>query len=324
MVSGRLAEAALFAGRAPSLHNTQPWHWFMGADLLELRLEQRRVLRSSDPDARLAVLSCGAALHHARIHLAAAGRRAEVVRLPDPRDPDLLARLSIGGPVPRDHDAIRLVRAATLRHTDRRDDPGALVDMHHVRGVRKAVRAGGADLTMLRPQQVFDVGEAAVLARGTPDAGPGWQAEVAGWLGGDRPYGTGIPARSLPPDPYLVTAPARALRRAGSALITEARHHTAVFAVLHTPGDGRLDWLVAGESLSAGWLTATEHGLAVLPLSVVTEVAGSRDRIRAVLGWAANPQLMIRLATAGDGSAWPTPRLAPSAFVSALPTAAAG
>jgi hypothetical protein len=320
MSSRHLAEAALFAGRAPSLHNTQPWHWYVGSDVLDLRLERRRILRESDPEGRLAVLSCGAALHHARVHLAAAGWQAEVVRIPDTEDPDLLARLLIDGPAPRDHDAIRLARAAAHRRTDRRDTPESLVDMHSVRVVRKAAQHAGADLTVLRPQQVFDVGKAAVLARGVEDADPAWQAEIAAWVGGERPHGTGIPTIALRPDPYLLTAPARALRRAGSSMITEARHHSAVFAVLHTPCDGRADWLVAGEALSAGWLTATEHGLAVLPLSIVTEVAGSRDRIRAVLGWAGSPHLVIRLAAAGAGGTWPTPRLAAGAFVSPRPS----
>jgi len=318
-LSGPLAEAALFAGRAPSLHNSQPWHWYVGPGLLDLRLEPSRVLRSSDPHARLAVLSCGTALHHARIHLAAAGWQASVVHLPDADDPDLLARLLLNDPGTRDHDAIRLVRAAILRRTDRRDTPAAPVDMHRVRSVRKAVHAHGADLTVLRPHQVYLIGEAAVLAHDVEQADPGWQAEVAAWVGGSRPLGTGIPACALPPDPYLAIAPARALRRAGSALITEARHHSTVFAVLHTPGDGRLDWLVAGEALSAGWLTATEHDLSILPLSIVTEVAGSRDRIRTLLDQAADPQLVIRLAAAGAGVTHATPRLAANAFVSRLP-----
>jgi len=98
-------------------------------------------------------------------------------------------------------------------------------------------------------------------------------------------------------------------RRSWSASVTAPRAD---------PRPAGRDWLIAGEALSAGWLTATERGLAVLPLSIVTEVAGSRDRIRAVLHWAANPQLVIRLATAGGGSAWPTPRLFPSTVVSPL------
>src|SRR5262249_18360235 len=70
--------AAEFAGHAPSIHNTQPWHWRVTGDLLELYAEPARQLTTSDPDGRLMVLSCGTALHHARIALAAEGWTFEV------------------------------------------------------------------------------------------------------------------------------------------------------------------------------------------------------------------------------------------------------
>src|SRR5689334_21340907 len=100
--SGALNRAAFFAVRAPSLHNSQPWHGYVRADTLTLRLDPARVLRITDPAARLVILSCGAALHHARIHLAAAGQRADIVRIPSPEDPELLARIRLGGPTEAD------------------------------------------------------------------------------------------------------------------------------------------------------------------------------------------------------------------------------
>jgi hypothetical protein len=313
--SGVLSRAALFAARAPSLHNSQPWHWFVGPDRLDLRLEPGRRLHAADPDARLAVLSCGAALHHARIHLAAAGQRVEVVRAPAAEDPDLLARLSLAGRAEPDHDAMRLVGAAARRHSDRRGATGAPLDLHRVRSVGHAVRAEGAGLAVLRPRQVFALAEAVELAEEVESADPDRQIELAGWVGGLRPSGTGVPSAALPDDPRLLTAPARVLRRAGPALIGETHEHTAVFAVLHTAGDTRADWLVAGEGLSAGWLTATALDVAMLPLSVVTEVAGSRDRIRGLLGWSGYPHLVLRLAAGVDDDAPRTPRLTPGAVV---------
>ena len=320
-----LLRAAIFAGRAPSLHNSQPWHWQIGAGVLDLRLEPRRVLAVSDPNARLAVLSCGAALHHARIHLAVEGWRVAIARVPDSDDPDLLARLRVGDVEPGDGDPVppdggdlgRLVRAALRRRTNRRGTPGVPVDRHRVASIRAAVRAQGADLTLLRPHQVVALAGAAERAYDVEAADPAWQVEVAGWVGGDRPLGTGIPASALPSDPELLTAPARVLRRAGAALVAETHRHAAVFAVLHTPGDDRRDWLTAGEGLSAGWLTATELDVAVLPLSVVTEVTSSRDRIRHLLGWSGYPHLLLRLASgATDDIAPATPRLAAKDVIS--------
>jgi hypothetical protein len=313
--SGVLSRAAIFAVRAPSLHNSQPWHWYVGPDALDLRLEPERLLPTTDPDARLAILSCGVALHHARIHLAAGGKRVIVTRAPSPGDPNLLARIRLAGRTEADHDAMRMLGASARRHTDRRGSPGAPLDLHRVRSVGRAVNIEGVGFTVLRPRQVFALAEAAEHAQDIESADPGWQVEVAGWVGGDRPAGIGVPTVSLPDDPYLLTAPARALRRAGSALITEAQEHTAVFAVLHTMADQRADWLMAGEALSAGWLTATALDVAVLPLSVVTEVAGSRNRIRGLLDWSGYPHLVLRLASGVDDDAPRTPRLPATAVV---------
>lgn len=319
-----LLRAALFARLAPSLHNSQPWHWRIGAAALDLRLERRRVLTVSDPNARLAVLSCGAALHHARIHLAVEGWRVATARVPDSDDPDLLARLRVGDVAPDGGDAVApdggdvagMVRAALRRRTNRRGTPGAPLDRHRVDSIRESVRGQGADLTPLRPQRVVALAGPAERAYNVESADPAWQVEIAGWVGGDRPSGTGIPAYALPSDPELLTAPARVLRRAGAALVAETHRHAAVFAVLHTPGDSRRDWLTAGEGLSAGWLTATELHVAVLPLSVVTEVASSRDRIRQLLDWSGYPHLLLRLAAATDDLTPATPRLAAKDFIS--------
>ncbi|SNY59103.1 Acg family FMN-binding oxidoreductase [Paractinoplanes atraurantiacus] len=312
-----LVRAAVFAGRAPSLHNSQPWHWRLRSGVLELGLEPRRLLRVTDPAGRLAMLSCGAALHHALIHLAADGFRAAVIQLPDPADPYLLARIEIRGPAAPSHDAARLVRAASKRHTDRRNDPGPPLDIHQVHTVQQAIRHHDAGLMTLRLNQMYAVAQAAELAQDVEAADPEWQVEIAGWVGGDRPSHTGVPTSALPADPHLLTAPARALRRAGSVLLDESRGPAATFTVLHTAHDGRRDWLTAGVALSAGWLTAAHIGVAVLPLSVVTEVAGGRDRIRSLLNWSAYPHLVLRLATESDRPPDPaTPRLPNSEIIS--------
>ena len=91
-----LAEAATAAGRAPSVHNTQPWRWRVLPDRMELHADRSRQLGVSDPDGRLLMISCGAALHHARVALAAEGWRPVVTRHPRPGDPNLLAQVELG------------------------------------------------------------------------------------------------------------------------------------------------------------------------------------------------------------------------------------
>src|SRR4029450_5130650 len=100
VVSQALTEAATAAGSAPSIHNTQPWRWRLTADQMDLYVERSRVLEVTDPDTRLATLSCGAALHHARVGLAPRACPPPGVRMPAPAAPDHLAQLRVDGRAP--------------------------------------------------------------------------------------------------------------------------------------------------------------------------------------------------------------------------------
>ena len=62
--------------------------------------DRSRQLPVLDPDGRSLLLSCGAALELARLGLAARGWRTDASRLPDPDQPDQLARIRPLGLVP--------------------------------------------------------------------------------------------------------------------------------------------------------------------------------------------------------------------------------
>src|SRR5918993_3407541 len=104
MDRARIVTAVESALRAPSVHNTQPWLWRIGDDRVQLYADWNRHLVATDPDRRDLVLSCGAALHHLLVALAAQGLEVEVDRLPDPDDTGHLAtvRLRPGAGLPAD------------------------------------------------------------------------------------------------------------------------------------------------------------------------------------------------------------------------------
>ncbi len=306
-----LRQAAVLAGRAPSVHNSQPWRWRPGPQHLDLFLARDRLPRGTDRQARFAVLSCGAALHHARVQLAAKGRQAAVQRMPG-HDPDHLARIRITGRIPVEPVATLLAEAAEDRHTDRRDRPGPPLDTDKLRCVGMAVRAEGASLRTVRADQVYDLAAAADLARGVMAEEPDWEADLADWVDGRQSLRAGVPAA-------VQRRGGADLSRPGTTLIQETRHRAAVFGVLHGPGDDRPDWLRAGEALSAGWLTATRLGVAVLPLSAVVAVPAAREVIRRLTGAAGHPYLVLRFAEAdGGGPPSRTPRLPADAVVEGL------
>jgi nitroreductase len=112
----RAVERAL---RAPSLANTQPWRWRIGEDSVELHADWDRQLTSTDPDRRDLIISCGAALHHLRVALAALGWSSSVRRLPDPESAAHLATVYPGQERADWQDA-ELTSAIERRRTDRR------------------------------------------------------------------------------------------------------------------------------------------------------------------------------------------------------------
>ena len=70
LVDRRTVRGALaLAAAAPSVRNSQPWRWEVGRDAVHLHADLARWLPAADPMGRDLVMSCGAALHHARVAL---------------------------------------------------------------------------------------------------------------------------------------------------------------------------------------------------------------------------------------------------------------
>ncbi|MEU8180969.1 nitroreductase [Micromonospora sp. NPDC049047] len=305
-----LAEAAATAGHAPSVHNTQPWRWRVLPDALELRSVADRQLAASDPEGRLLAISCGTALHHARVALAAQGWRAVVERLPDPGDSELLARLTDLSHGTADPDAMRLVQCMQVRHTDRRPVSDEPVPTDAIEQITHAVTAEGCRIQVLDRDQVLELAATAGRADTVEAEDPEMRAELAYWTG-RASGGTGLPAEVLPGQPAQTTVPGRDFGRPGSLPIGPGHDQAAVYAMLHGDEDETDSWLRAGEALSAGWLTATRLGVSVVPLSAAVEVPGTRQTLRQLLAGIGFPYLVLRLGIADPAQAGPphTPRL---------------
>src|SRR6266536_4630476 len=100
LTSDQVAFVLATAGRAPSLHNTQPWRFRVRGNGLDLYADPDRRLRAIDPDGREMLISCGAALFGLRLGIRHLGYRAAVELLPDPGHPSLLARVRLGRQAP--------------------------------------------------------------------------------------------------------------------------------------------------------------------------------------------------------------------------------
>ncbi|GAB1646320.1 Acg family FMN-binding oxidoreductase [Krasilnikovia sp. MM14-A1259] len=291
-----LARAAAMAGYAPSVHNTQPWRWTIRTDRMELTAVWSRQLPAIDPDGRLLLLSCGAALHHARTTLTATGWDYAVERLPTPGRPDLLAVLTPTAHRQPDPAATRLVQTMEVRHTDRRPVSDTPVSETTLKQVVAAAEAEDVACGLLTGERVFDLAAAASRADAVEKADPEIQEELAYWIG--RHDRLGIPSNTLTGSQPATTVPVRDFGQPGVLPSGPGHDRAARYAVLFGANDEPSSWLRAGEALSAAWLTATRLGASVLPLSAVIEVPVTRTALRRAideLGW---PYLVLRIGVA--------------------------
>jgi nitroreductase len=300
--------AVALAVRAPSVHNTQPWRWRIGHNTVHLYADPTRHLASTDPDRRDLVISCGAALHHLRIALAALGWSTIVHRLPNPDEPNHLAAVELIGhrPTPRE---VELAAAIDKRHTDRRHYSSWPVPRGHLTLLVERAAELGVVVREVNEAQRPQLANTIRVAAGSHGVDGAYQSELAAWSG-RHGSADGVPARNTPrprPDDEIS---ARAF--AGALLLDDtAAPDGAQLLVLGTSSDDRMSWLRAGEAVSAVLLTAANIGLATCLLTEPLEIPALRRSVRtAVLEDWAFPQAIVRIGWAPTSvdALPPTPR----------------
>ena len=315
--------AVALAGRAPSIHNSQPWRWRADRRSVHLFADRERHLSATDPDGRDLLVSCGAALHHLRVGFAALGWATMVRRLPDPADPDHLAAVTFF-PRQASPDDIALSAAVPHRRTDRRrfsswpvpaDLVGVLVD--------RAAEHGALLVAAVDAGDRFRITQAINAASWQQGMNPAYATELAAWAGRGRGARDGVPAANIPSAPAshgdteMRAFPDGELRVSSPGWEDDAGE----LLLLATSSDDRGSRLRAGEALSAVLLTATDLRLATCPLSQPLEVTATRDVLREqVLDDVAFPQLVVRVGWAPvSGEPLPaTPRRDVADFYSPL------
>lgn len=304
-----LRHAARISLDAPSIFNTQPWRWEADPEILRLYADRQRRLLATDPQGRLLVISCGGALHHARTALAVAGDAAKVQRLPDRQDPDLLAELRLSGTHEPTLAELHMHAAIRRRRTDRRpftDQPVAQAICQEMIAV---AQAEGAHLHIVGGGQIAALASAAARAGALQLSDEAYQAELADWT--DRPLssGGGVPiSATVGPVPRRV--PVRDFAPFGGETMPAGpgRDRGARYMIVSTDGDEPMDWLRAGEAMSAVLLTAVSEELGTAPISHVTEFPDTREELRSMVPGGRWPQLMIRVGHAPPGEPAQTAR----------------
>ncbi|WP_127508558.1 Acg family FMN-binding oxidoreductase [Actinoplanes solisilvae] len=315
-----LEDAARAAQHAPSVFNTQPWTWRIVGDDLELHADPGRRLTTVDREGRLLLLSCGAALHHARTALNAAGWSAVVERFPDTGRPELLARIWLGHTVPPDPEAQRMAAVIPRRRTDRRAFGDRTVPEQELTKLRRFVEAEGAYLHVVRPDQVPQLAISAELAGDAELDDPAYRAELNEWTTRPAFTGDGVPPATAV-RPELRRVPLRDFAPDSTAGLAAGSAHDqgAAYVVIFGTGDSPLDLLRGGEALSALLLLATADGLATAPLSDAVEVEWPRTLLRDLLAGIGEPFLVVRLGYLPDNEGLPpVPRRDPREVITVI------
>ncbi|MCX7932155.1 MAG: hypothetical protein N2588_06360 [Rhodovarius sp.] len=304
---------------APSSHNSQPWLFRARGRQLELLADRRRALPVVDPAGRELVISCGAALGVMLIAARALGQGLEVAPLPDPAEPDLLARLSLGAALPPPADAAQILAAIKARRTTRRPFPAEALPMDAIFAADDAALAAGATLRwLITPRDRYLAAELIAEADRIQMADPAFRAELAHWVRSRHaPSRDGMSGEAVGVPDILSALGALAIRSfdlgAGQAARDQAlAEGSPALAVLTTPGDAAADWLAAGRALAEVLITLQRAGLTASYLNQPIEVPGLRPRLAAMLGSEEAPQLLLRV---GRGPALPPTARRPVAEV---------
>jgi hypothetical protein len=281
MTVAELTDCVRAAIAAPSLHNSQPWRFRIRDGGVDVFADRNRQLQVIDPSGRELTISVGAALFNLRLAVRSRLRVPLLRLLPDPAEPDLVARVTPGPPTPPDPAVVALTAAIPLRHTNRRPFARAVVPADVLDRLVAAAKVEGATLTVAGP---VTRGAILSLVRSAEEqlrSDGVYRAELTEWTRPAHGRRDGIPPSAAGSWDALGALPMRdfGLTQPWMRRPVAPFEPFPTIVVLATDGDSVEDWLRAGQALQRVLLTATIDRLSAAPLSQPLEVAGLRELI---------------------------------------------
>lgn len=298
LTAGQIEHLLETAGRAPSLHNTQPWRFRITPQVIELHCDPARAVPVIDPGGREMRIACGAALFNLSLALHGLDVRPTITILPDPARPTLIATVRNGGHKLATPEQRELLRAVPRRRTNRQPFTDTGPTLGELQALRRAALAEAAWLHVVQePAERDRLQDLAAEAHRQQMTDPAFREEIRRWTATGPGRDDGVPAAAGGPLP----APQRRW------LLRDFRGHdtdepgvsqfeenpTVAVLTAHLTGD-RADVQV-GKALERVLLTATVAGLAVSFLSQVIEVPRTREELRRLVGGTRPPQAVLRI-----------------------------
>ncbi|MGD0240253.1 MAG: hypothetical protein ABSB59_07985 [Streptosporangiaceae bacterium] len=311
--AGYLVEVA---GRAPSVHNTQPWRFAVTGDTIELYADASRQLME-DLAGREMIISCGAALFGLRLAVRSLGYQPEVDLFPEPGQRRLLARVRAGQQEPMTADERAMLHAVPHRHTHRDAfEPGPLPDKL-LDALRDDAAAEGATLTVVGDGPAYQR-LTAILASWsqyqdlypTSPAAIRTEAETLRWThDADSQSRDGVPAHAFPVTAGRETGrlPQRDFDLGrGWGFRPLGGPPAPVTAILVAEGENEPSWLRVGQALQRMLLRAASQWVFASLQTQPLQSASVQAQIRSSLTPAGSPQVLLELGVAR--TSYPTGR----------------
>jgi len=293
---------------APSVHNTQPWHFVIVDDqTLEIYADGSRQLPVLDPFGRQMLISVGCALFNARVELALQGYEPEVQLFPDRGQANLVASLRIPAQKQPWLPIVDYATAVGLRHTNRRPFEDETVPPSVVHDlVQAAQQEHGILVEITRPEDLLAVSRLSRHADHAQNSNAAYRSELRNWTTDDSTRPDGVSSQLVPrvDGPSRDDVPIRDFDVRGNAWLPSHTRSTVkqCLMLLGTKDDDRESWLHAGEALERVLLAATLAGYSASPLTQVIEVPHTRERLQDELGLSWHPHLLLRLGRAAKTS----------------------
>jgi nitroreductase len=301
------------ASLAPSVHNTQPWRFVVVDDVIEVRAEHGRQLEFLDPTARQLHISCGAAVEFGYLTARATGRRCDVDLLPDPHQPELLARLRLGPQQAASEREVELAGAIARRYTDRGPYSDRAVDPQVLIDVQTRCADLGVWVRILdRTGERTAVATILADAEAAEAADPRYAQELAQWTSeqaGEQGLSLAAAAPTWPAD-RVSDVPLRDftghdVHRHPGAEDAPPRVERDTLLLIGTALDDPASWLASGRAL--GWLLlrCAVDSISAQPLGPAIDLPDARAATRRELGLVGHPQFLLRI---GYGTGHPRTR----------------
>jgi hypothetical protein len=257
-------------------------------------------------------MSCAAAAETMLAALRAFGLSGDLLPVPVPQAPDVIARVTLGPQAASGAVDYEMLDAIASRRTVRRPYAETPVPADVQRLMREAARPFGVELRLHQDAATRDaVAELVADADHIQFSDPAFRDELASWMHPlTSPAGDGLagPGFGFPDWATPVAATLFRMFNLGGAVARMDRPNVLgapLLGVFSTPGDTRAEWVATGRALAAVLHVLTAHRLVNAFLNQPIEVMSIRPKLAELTAPGRTPQLLSRFGYLKAGIALP-------------------